>query len=172
VETISYNDVASDYLHALFVPKTQVEIIDRMAKDVERSGVNAEAIVFTGLSGAMVAIPLGLALELPVVAVRKHDDRSSHSAYKIEGYRHFKRYIIADDFVASGRTVSRIIKGIKEWNYQAENVGFIGMRQHKTMESLSYPVNPDEPTLVWGKIRNLGHEIQGNAPEREIREDF
>lgn len=83
-----------------------------------------DAIAFTGLSGALTAIPVSLALKKPLIAVRKpRDDR--HSSRLVEGYIKAKTYIILDDFVASGATARRIYKAIKEFSPNAKCLGVL-----------------------------------------------
>jgi adenine/guanine phosphoribosyltransferase-like PRPP-binding protein len=72
-----------------------------------------DAIAFTGTSGAGIAFPLSLLLKLPLIHVRKKNVKS-HYSDTIEGTISSKRYLIVDDFIASGATVNRIISTIKK----------------------------------------------------------
>jgi hypothetical protein len=86
-----------------------------------------DAIAFRGLSGSLVAPILALRLKKTLLAVRKGED--SHSRQMVEGDFAAKRYIIVDDFIASGSTVYNIMKEIhSELKGRAECVGFLGYR--------------------------------------------
>ena len=64
-----------------------------------------DCIVCSGMSGVIVAIPVGLRLRKPVVIVRKKSDNSHSSTPHINGAAlKGKRALFLDDFVASGAT--------------------------------------------------------------------
>lgn len=73
-----------------------------------------DAIAFSGMSGALYAIPVANALNKELLIVRKKEGH--HSGMKMEGYystSNDARYIIIDDFTDSGTTLVRIIDAIK-----------------------------------------------------------
>jgi hypothetical protein len=70
-----------------------------------------EAIAFTGISGAAFAFPLSLQLNKPLICVRKRKD-NTHYGDIVEGCTNATSYIIVDDFIASGKTISRIMTQI------------------------------------------------------------
>ena len=76
-----------------------------------RKKVNFDAIAFTGTSGAGFAFPLSYLLRVPLICVRKKT--SSHCHLAIEGTLDSKRYLIVDDFIASGATIRKIRKTIR-----------------------------------------------------------
>jgi orotate phosphoribosyltransferase len=81
-----------------------------------------DALAFTGSSGAALAFPLSYLMKLPLIHVRKSD--KNHYGGSIEGTVSSKRYVIVDDFIASGTTVRRILKAIKkEYKHPVEAVG-------------------------------------------------
>lgn len=83
-----------------------------------------DAIAYRGHSGALIAIPVALALKKPLILVRKHwNNKACHSGYPVEGYAATKRYVIIDDFVCSGATVATIQCAIKRFAPKAECLG-------------------------------------------------
>ena len=82
-----------------------------------------DAIAFTGLSGALAAIPLAHALDIPMIAVRKSRE-VNHSGRGVEGCSSAKRYVIIDECIASGSTVARIQRAIWQFS-QAECIGIL-----------------------------------------------
>jgi orotate phosphoribosyltransferase len=74
---------------------------------------DAQAIAVTGKSGLSFAFATLMLIDFPLIVVRK-DGESSHGE-KIEGTRNVDvtRYLILDDFVASGDTVRNIVKDIE-----------------------------------------------------------
>jgi hypothetical protein len=73
------------------------------------SDVSFDTVVGTGLSGTVYVSRVAPILGSKFAIVRKPDDQSTHSCYRIEGSVGLE-YIIADDFVCSGRTVRRVIE--------------------------------------------------------------
>jgi hypothetical protein len=65
-------------------------------------------IVVTGVSGILVGAPVAVALDIPIVVVRKPDDRA-HDEQDVVNYAHAEgRWIFLDDFRQSGRTIKRV----------------------------------------------------------------
>jgi adenine/guanine phosphoribosyltransferase-like PRPP-binding protein len=78
--------------------------------NLKNFGIKFDAIACTGLSGSLVAPAVAAELDKPIVIVRKGE--SSHGN-TIESSKNFKdafNYIIIDDLVESGRTMTRIKK--------------------------------------------------------------
>jgi hypothetical protein len=71
--------------------------------------VSFDTVVGTGLSGTVYVARVAPIVGAKFAIVRKPDDQSTHSCYRIEGSVGLE-YIIADDFVCSGRTVRRVIE--------------------------------------------------------------
>ncbi len=63
-----------------------------------------DAIACCGVSGIGIATAVALRLRKRLIVVRKKDDVSTHSAWRVEG-RCEGRYIFLDDFVGSGQTI-------------------------------------------------------------------
>jgi hypothetical protein len=81
----------------------------------EMSGVSYDTVVGTGLSGTVYVSRVAPVLGKSFAIVRKADDQSTHSCYRVEGSVGLE-YIIADDFMCTGRTVRHAIEQMHE-NY-------------------------------------------------------
>jgi hypothetical protein len=75
----------------------------------EMDDVSYDTIVGTGLSGTVYVSRVAPILGKKFTIVRKADDQSTHSRYRTEGTVGLE-YIIADDFMCSGRTVRHVIE--------------------------------------------------------------
>jgi adenine/guanine phosphoribosyltransferase-like PRPP-binding protein len=90
-----------------------------------------DAIAFRGLSGALVAPAVALAMNKEMIAVRKECelDKSAndktHSDHKVEGFKASRRYIIIDDQICSGKTANSIVEAIKHFAPRAKCVGLL-----------------------------------------------
>jgi len=73
-----------------------------------------DAIAFRGLSGALIAPIIAMQMGKSLLAVRK--DEKTHSIHKVEGDISARRYIIVDDFIATGSTVRAILKHVKDFS--------------------------------------------------------
>lgn len=83
-----------------------------------------DAIAFTGMSGTLIAPPVAMELGKELLMVRKKAE-SSHSSFTVEGDYAARRFIIIDDFRASGRTERNILTAVKEVAPQAKYMGFL-----------------------------------------------
>lgn len=70
-----------------------------------------EAIAFTGTSGAALAYPLSLALNKPLICIRK--DSSHYESGSLEGKVDAKTCLIIDDFIDTGATMGKIISKLR-----------------------------------------------------------
>lgn len=92
----------ADYLEKALIHKYRedsLEIASRFVGD-------ADAIVVTGISGAVYGGALAAILGLDLVVVRK--DKNNHSGRNIEWGTSGNRLFIVDDLVSSGETMRRI----------------------------------------------------------------
>lgn len=101
---------------------------DRYARDAIAAlkALDFEAIAFSGMSGALIAPSVAIALNKPLLLVRKPTDDShasgdaKHGCFKankfgfVEGATDASKYIIIDDFMSSGNTLIRIKSAIDE----------------------------------------------------------
>lgn len=82
------------------------EVIETAKKEL--SGIDFDTLVGTGFSGSVVIPALALALGKKFVLIRKETDDSHHGGGRLVGELG-ARWIFVDDFVASGRTRSRVV---------------------------------------------------------------
>jgi hypothetical protein len=122
--------------HKPTAPLDLMARVDQMAvimRDwIEANGSNVSHIVCTGVSGQSIAWPLSYKLNIPVVVVRK-DNEKAHSG-TIVGQGELGRYVILDDFIAGGSTVRRIIDEID--------------KQHRGQKEQDWLETPTRPECV------------------------
>lgn len=109
-----YSSNISSHLKCLLEPgklastiKYCIERLEEISQDVE-----FDAIAVSGYSGSLIVAPIALALNKNIILVRK-DDEVCYSKFQVEGPMD-GRYIILDDLICTGRTVSRIVRKIKQ----------------------------------------------------------
>lgn len=74
----------------------------------------ADAVVVTGKSGMSLAFATMMLLDYSLIVVRKKSESSHGHAIEGDHRKDVKKYIILDDFVCSGKTVTTIINSISE----------------------------------------------------------
>ncbi len=131
----------ADWLKIPLRPHLLRREITKAAKFLKANGIEFDAIAFRGLSGALLAAPLAARLKKELILVRKDEDKT-HSAFRVEGFRATKRYIIADDLISTGATCQAITEAIKNFAYHAVCVGALVFnnsvsRHHLTPEPSS-----------------------------------
>lgn len=101
----------SSYSGHLFEPKKLRAVAKQLAKDIDK--LQPDAIAVRGKSGIALAFAISMVSDIPIITVRKPNE-SSHgtdvegaalSSTQEEGVL---RYLIVDDFVASGDTALAI----------------------------------------------------------------
>jgi adenine/guanine phosphoribosyltransferase-like PRPP-binding protein len=90
-----------------------------------------DSIAFRGISGALIAPILALLMGKTLCAVRKPQQQELSHGCKVEGDANTKRFIIVDDFIASGSTVYEILKEIALFAPKAVCVGFYSVRDKR-----------------------------------------
>jgi adenine/guanine phosphoribosyltransferase-like PRPP-binding protein len=113
----------SPYLTEYFNPKKAKKQIEHAVTVLKRYHKKYDTIVFTGLSGALIAPDLSRKLNKQLIAIRKEKRR--HSYHDVEGYTACKRYVIVDDFIFTGSTVKRIKAKMKQFNSKAVCIGVL-----------------------------------------------
>ena len=111
-----------DYLRNFIVPYKLQERIKLAHRALKYH--DFEAIAFRGMSGALVSIPLALKMGKTLIMVRKPDE-DTHSSYPVEGDTQAKRYVIVDDFVASGDTVKAVKRAVLKFAPDSECIGVL-----------------------------------------------
>lgn len=102
-----------------------------------------DSLAFRGMSGAIIAAPVAIALGKNLIMVRKPEE-TTHSDFPVEGNQSSKKYIIIDDFVSSGHTCKAIIEAVHEFAPQAKCLGALPV-QHispiRLKNGLPYPLH-------------------------------
>lgn len=102
----------SDYLHCYSDPRVIKRTIKLISRKLKQANIQFDTIVYTGISGALIAIPLAVSMEKKLCAVRKEN---SHSPYSLEGELG-RRILIIDDQIDSGGTLRKIVNAVNESN--------------------------------------------------------
>ena len=122
--------IQSDYLNRVYEVKLFVKVVDQAVKTLTafRKKNHFDAIAFTGTSGAALAYPLSIKMKVPLICVRK-SVKDNHYGSKLEGCTNARTYIIVDDFIASGSTMKKIQKAVKDHTgeYGADPAKLVGV---------------------------------------------
>jgi adenine/guanine phosphoribosyltransferase-like PRPP-binding protein len=108
--------IQSTYLQKVYQVNRFVKIIDKaadLAKRIKRIH-KYDTIAFSGSSGAALAYVLSAQMKMPLIHIRKDDGYHPISDSKFEGNACVKKYVIVDDFIESGSTISYIRSTIKK----------------------------------------------------------
>ncbi len=98
--------------------------IKQAVKELKEKGVEFDTVAFSGMSGALFAPVLAHKMSKEMILVRKPQrDEMRHSSHDQEGYSDAERVLIVDDICSSGKTVERIMEGVKEFAPRAKFVG-------------------------------------------------
>jgi hypothetical protein len=124
-----------DYLDVLRLP-VLAKTIRQAKKILKDSNLKFDSIAFCGMSGALVAPALAVALKKKLIMVRKElDKRISHSGMTVEGFLNTKKYLFVDDFISTGSTFKFLRDQIKkEFAPSALCVGIFEYREFNLHE--------------------------------------
>lgn len=100
------------HLKEFIQPREAKKIVAKCVRLLKNSGLEFTTIAFRGLSGALIAPAIALAMDKTLLAVRKQ--KTDHGSYPVEGDRNANGYVIVDDFIATGNTVDTIMEKIAE----------------------------------------------------------
>jgi adenine/guanine phosphoribosyltransferase-like PRPP-binding protein len=130
------HEIRTSYLGDVY-SKAFLKLVPEAVKHVKRFRKKHpfDAIAFRGSSGAALAFPLSFFLKVPLIHVRKDD--KNHYSRPMEGTISSKRYLIIDDTIYTGFTISTIIKTISE-EYQ-----IAGVRESKPVGICLFSDVPD-----------------------------
>jgi adenine/guanine phosphoribosyltransferase-like PRPP-binding protein len=97
--------------------KTWTEKLKKVSVKLEQiqKDVGFDAIACSGSSGLHPAGILSIALQVPIIYVRKENETSHGSEIECNSRDLLKQYIILDDFVCSGSTVNHILSSISNF---------------------------------------------------------
>lgn len=100
--------------------------VESCKETLEHREVEFDTIAFAGMSGALFAPFLAVAMNKELLLVRKVGD-TTHSLDTCEyAFRStISRILIVDDFVCSGATILRIGAEIRKWRPRARVVGVL-----------------------------------------------
>ena len=98
-----------------------------------------DALAFRGQSGSLIAPVLALALDKTMLMVRKNMT-DCHSGQIVEGDLGAQRYIIIDDLISSGKTVTTIVEEIAKVARKAVCLGVLEYTRTEAMK-----INPRRP---------------------------
>ncbi len=82
--------------------------------EIIKTDTGFDSIAVAGSSGAVPGAILAIALQVPLIFVRKRDDNGHGATVECMGRHYAKKYIILDDFICSGGTVRRIYTQIQK----------------------------------------------------------
>ena len=122
--------IRSVYLKVIFNPDIFKETVAKTvaaAKHI-KSVTDFDTIAFCGVSGSAMAFILAHELGVDLLCVRKKNDGSHFLAFNeipLEGNMAAKKYIIVDDMIVSGKTVSYIIESINTHLPNAKPVAMV-----------------------------------------------
>ncbi len=109
--------IDSGYGWTDYKPKEWTKKLQGCAKKIDalKKKHTIDALAYTGSSGAAAAYVLGVALDLPVVYVRKKGESSHGNDVESNTSKAIKGYLVIDDFINSGATVEHIVGGIEKY---------------------------------------------------------
>jgi len=158
-------EIQTDYLESIFDPNAFPQTVERSIKLAHRIMRRHpfDSIAFCGTSGKAMGFILAHQLRLPMVHIRKENENSHYLQWHslmpnrlFEGNMNVRRYLLVDDFVASGKTVWHVYQTIHAAAPEAECVAlllygsFVGPGKHRlappeiheTWKKTSYPEVP------------------------------
>jgi orotate phosphoribosyltransferase len=109
--------IISDYFEEALHPSCLRILIRRAMRHLKNAKVEFDTIAFRGVSGMLFGPTLAVYMNKAMIVVRK--DETRHSKHSVEGNRATEKYIIVDDFIATGETVKNIASKIMDWQNRA-----------------------------------------------------
>ncbi len=88
------------------------EIVKKLHKALKSHQDEFDGIVISGYSASLIGPIIAYKMKKHVAVVSKESE-TRHSSYICEGYHH-QRWLFIDDLVSSGRTLKRVVDGVKE----------------------------------------------------------
>lgn len=148
-------DIKSHYLYTVLAPEYFRLAVRLLTKELRKHKDEFDTIVIRGISGALIGPVVAYNLEKPLTVIRKEP---SHTTRIMEGNYALKNYIIIDDFVESGSTLTTIVREVKEqaswYEYNVDNIKCVGV--------VLYNVGQEDMNVggyQWGKVKKaLGHD--------------
>jgi len=100
--------IAPEHTREIFDPTLFATVVEWAVAEVKAGGY--EAVAGSGHSGLPLCGAVSYRLGIPMIAVRKDDERPKGDSYRVNGVLPHRplRYAIIDDFICSGETIERI----------------------------------------------------------------
>jgi adenine/guanine phosphoribosyltransferase-like PRPP-binding protein len=89
-------------------------------------------IAVTGMSGVLIGAPVAIALDIPLVVVRKKGDTSHSWRPLINGTDADGKYLFLDDFISVGNTFRRLVNVLSAHDSNPEYAGCY-LYEHRQM---------------------------------------
>jgi orotate phosphoribosyltransferase len=130
---------------------------------------NFDTLAFSGISGSSIGFILAHILNKEVISVRQPGVMRRAGGRDVEGYRKAQRYIIVDDLISTGKTVARVIRGVRQLAFHAQCVGALLYYNQKFIVPTSVYNNSDD-SYAWRSVEwAIGEmdkaEAAGKRPE-------
>lgn len=113
-----------DWEKTIHDPCLLTDAADKIDAAIRQIVPDAGAIVITGYSGAIVGAVVSALSNLPIIVIRKIDEKR-HSQYSVQGMDFNGKYVIVDDLIDSGESIKRMISGMNNCGYSPEKCGGI-----------------------------------------------
>lgn len=117
--------IKSAYLSSVLTGDQIRDVVDYLQETLVEKRIKFDAIAFRGVSGALVAPALAVAMSKNLFVVRKHKVESAHTEGFIEGDDRAQRYLIVDDVIESGRTIFEIRDAVEKFNPKNKLAGVL-----------------------------------------------
>ena len=143
------DEVVPPHTKEVFDPATFGLVVNWLIAEIRDAGY--QAVAASGHSGLVPAAAVSFALGVPLLAVRKEDERPKGDSRMVNGILPHGpvRYALIDDFVASGETVNRVHKYVQRAFPQAVMAGLLTYGVHP--DSADYMRNNIERFCVWAE---------------------
>ena len=136
------------YIQTLLNCKTRSAITGKLLKSIRKKCPNIKKIDFIavmGFSGVIPATYISDALKIPILIVRKNKESSHGDILESIRYPDDASFIIIDDGICTGSTITKILRIIKkEYNWQCKAVFLYNQK------SIKYWVYQDK--TIWKQM--------------------
>lgn len=157
-----------DYIYAShlitpYVRNVRENIVEKCMGAIR--SIDFDTLAFSGMSGVSIGMILAHSMRKEIIVARKPGEHHrAHVHNEAEGYRFANRYIIVDDFVASGITCARVIRAVRRISPGANLVGIL--LYHAGPQVL----DPSMPTFryVLGMADLMDEKVKAGKPAEEI----
>lgn len=112
---------------------------------------NADCLFVTGKSGIAMAFALLTEYSVPIITVRKPDERSHGVMFEGPTDYEPKRYLILDDFVSSGTTVERVMAQVHNYCRAVNKPECVGVIEWDRSAGYRDPYRTFDLYDQWGK---------------------